>query len=108
MAAHSSQNELHALASFPLPKMSYMLLIFPPSRRELINSVACALGVREKRELNRRLNSYKHEGSRGLREEEEEANWEQTIDAWPRNFTPTVMERTKLKGGTKNEAEWET
>jgi hypothetical protein len=51
-----------------------MLLICPPSRRELINSVACALGVREKRELNRRLNSYKHEGSRGLREEEEEAN----------------------------------
>jgi hypothetical protein len=57
-----------------LPKMSCMLLIFPPSRRELINSVACALGVREKRELNRRLNNYKHEGSRGLREEEEEAN----------------------------------
>jgi hypothetical protein len=28
------------------------------------------------------------------------------MDAWPRNFTPTVMERTKLKGGTKNRAEW--
>ena len=24
------------------------------------------------------------------------------MGAWPRNFTPTVMERTKLKGGTKN------
>ena len=23
------------------------------------------------------------------------------MDAWPRNFTPTVMEITKLKGGTK-------
>jgi hypothetical protein len=23
------------------------------------------------------------------------------MDAWPRNFTPTVMERTKLKGGKK-------
>jgi len=23
------------------------------------------------------------------------------MDTWPRNFTPTVMERTKLKGGTK-------
>jgi hypothetical protein len=23
------------------------------------------------------------------------------MDAWPRNFTPTVKERDKLKGGTK-------
>ena len=23
------------------------------------------------------------------------------MDAWPRNFTPTIMERTKLKGGKK-------
>jgi hypothetical protein len=23
------------------------------------------------------------------------------MDAWPRNFTPSVVERTKLKGGTK-------
>jgi hypothetical protein len=23
------------------------------------------------------------------------------MDAWPRNFTQTVIERTKLKGGTK-------
>jgi hypothetical protein len=37
---HSSQNELHALALFPLPKMSCMLLFFPPSQRELYNSVA--------------------------------------------------------------------
>jgi hypothetical protein len=28
------------------------------------------------------------------------------MDAWPWNFTPTVMEITKLKGGTKNRAEW--
>jgi hypothetical protein len=30
------------------------------------------------------------------------------MDAWPRNFTPTVKERTKLKGGIKNGVEWGT
>jgi hypothetical protein len=30
------------------------------------------------------------------------------MDAWPRNFTPIVMKRTKLKEGTKNRAEWGT
>jgi len=39
---HSSPNELHALVPFPLPKMSCMLLFFPPSQRELNNSAACA------------------------------------------------------------------
>jgi hypothetical protein len=38
------------LAPFHLSKMSYMLLFFPPSQRELNNSAAYALGVRERRE----------------------------------------------------------
>jgi hypothetical protein len=50
VASHSSQNELHVLAPFALPKMSCMLLFFPLSQRELNNSVACASGLRERRE----------------------------------------------------------
>jgi len=81
---HSSPKELHALVPFPLPKMSCMLLFFPPSQRELNNSAACAqqhalsslplskenltkpqlhvpsLGVREKGEGEGRLNNQNH------------------------------------------------
>ena len=39
---HSSPNKLHALVPFPLPKMSCMLLFFPPSQKELNHSTACA------------------------------------------------------------------
>jgi len=34
----------------PLPKMSYMLLFFPPSQRELNKSAAYASSVRDRRE----------------------------------------------------------
>jgi len=50
VSLHSSQKKLHALAPYPLPKMSCMLLFFRPSQRELYNSVACALNVIERRE----------------------------------------------------------
>jgi len=67
---------------FPLPKTSCMFLPpflflkwaacfcpFPPSQREL-NKLCCTCLLRcesENKELERRLNSCKHEGSRGLK-----------------------------------------
>jgi len=39
-----------AACSCPLPKMSYMLLFFSPSQRELNKSAVCASSVRERRE----------------------------------------------------------
>jgi len=78
------KNELHALVPFPLPKVSYMLLslpspkkmrslspsLFPFPRKEIDqNPAASALLRRERKkgELDRRLDSCKHEGSRGLK-----------------------------------------
>ena len=84
---HLLFGRVNALVPFPLPKVSCMLLFFPPSQRELNNSAACgqqhallfpfpkknltkpqlhvtSLGEREKGDGEGRLNNWNH-GKRG-------------------------------------------
>jgi len=65
---HSSQNELHPLAPLPSSQNEMHALVlssFPKRAQQLC--CMCLRREREKGELDRRLDSCKHEGSIGLK-----------------------------------------